>query len=227
MKVGAIAKFEIQIIIIIPLGSKITLNSWNSHLPVGRITIGLLEDLYVLNNRTELFDGHGHSEWINYTALSSSYQASLTADTLSLCSIALTDTSYITGTVHDTILASYLTIMNTSHVWVSSNYFIAWTVAIIISDSSGAEKQFRNVEPQVGTRPEVGTGTEKTVPRSDSCWNWKWKTVLFPTVTIFRNCKENLRAAIWIKQYFRCILYRFWPNKIGEKGAQFLQNHFI
>ena len=62
MKVGAIAKFEIQIIIIIPLGSKITLNSRNAHLPVGRITIGLLEDLYVLNNRTELFDGHGHSE---------------------------------------------------------------------------------------------------------------------------------------------------------------------
>ena len=49
--------------------------------------------------------------------------ASLTADTLSLRSITLTDTSNITGTVHDTVLACHLTIMNTSHIWVSSNNF--------------------------------------------------------------------------------------------------------
>ena len=58
--------------------------------------------------------------------------ASLTAGTLSLRSIALTDTSYITGTVHDTVLACHLTVMNTSHIWVSSNYFTTY-LAIIIS----------------------------------------------------------------------------------------------
>ena len=55
---------------------------------------------------------------------------SLTADTLSLRSVALADTSYITGTVHDTVLACHLTVMNTSHIWVSSNYFTTYLAII-------------------------------------------------------------------------------------------------
>ena len=98
--------------------------------------------------------------------------ASLTADTLSLRSIALTDTSYITGTVHDTELACHLTIMNTSHIWVSSNYLKTWPLVILIY-------------------------------------------------------QQYLRTAMWIQKYCRFILYRFWPNRIDQKGAQFIKNHFI
>ena len=77
----------------------------------------------------------------------------------------------VTVTVHDTVLACHLTIMDTSHIWVSSNYSNTWQLVIIIY-------------------------------------------------------QQNLRTATWIEKCCRIILYRFWPNRIDQKGAQFLQNHF-